>query len=584
MKRALAFLLLAIAALAWWSTTRQGMAPSLAEESRAAAPYPADFTRRLARVTGLSLELDTPLPAGIPWQTAAEHAMVGDAAARKGGRVSLSNAGPFPAHFLRFGGGDAQFFHQNLQAATEIPLVARHPLSGQVTAGVAEAWAVVGNTVFFRLNPAARYNNGCPVRAGDYLLAALLQAEQRCAEYEALVQTVSAIRVYDVQHLSITMRGKSGALDAARLLLPAEPGFYHDFNARYRETYAQRIPPATGPYRVCQVERGRRIELQRIRRWWGETLPLCRHRFNADLLEYHFLTSEAQVWEFFLRGKLDALQTRNIAAWQERAEAAHGLIRSVYDAEYPLPPYGIALNTRTLPDAELRRGLLQAMDMDSGLQLMMRGEGQRLTTFHSGYGSHSPQATPRYEYNPTAARAAFARAGYTTPGQDGILRRADGTRLSVTLLYTPHEKISILLSPLIRSAAQCGAEIKPEPVPWQICQRRLQERSHQLVFWAMPAPETPSPSQFFSPQAKSAASPFGLDAADMNAALADYERTPTAEKLARIDELVYKHAIWLPGWKENRVYLIHHPRLRIPHSPWCFDALDAHLFWVADTP
>lgn len=584
MKRALAFLLLLVAALAWWSTSRQAAPLTIAEESSVPGVYPADFAQRLSRVSRLTLELNAPLPANLPWQTAEGHPPVGSAEARKGGRVRLCNAGPFPAHFLRFGGGDAQFFHQNLLAATEIPLVARHPLTGQATAGVAEAWAVVGNTVYFRLNSAARYNNSCPVRAGDYLLSSLLQAEQHCAEYEALVQAISAIKVHDERHLSVTMRETADALAAARLLLPAEPGFYRLFNTRYRETYAQRIPPATGPYRVNRVERGRCIELQRIPRWWGEHLPLCRHRFNADTLEYHFLTSEAQVWEFLLRGKLDALQTRNIAAWQERAEPAEGLIRCVYDAEYPLPPYGIALNTRTLPDMELRRGLLQAMDMDTGMQLIMRGKGQRLRTFHSGYGALTPQHTPQYAYNPAAAREAFARAGYTSTGADGILRREDGTRLSVTLLYTPHEKISILLAPLIRSAAQCGAEIVPEPVPWQICQRRLQERSHQLVFWAMPAPELPEPERFFSLEAEPAASPFSLNAADMNAALADYRNTPSADNLARIDQLVQEHAVWLPGWKENRVYLIHHPRLRIPASPWCYDALDAHLFWVINQP
>lgn len=585
MKRTLAFLLLVVAALAWWSTSRQVAPLTLAAESGAPGAYPADFAQRLSRVSRLSLELNAPLPASLPWQTAEGHPPVGSPEASKGGRVRFCNAGPFPAHFQRFGGGDAQFFHQNLQAATEIPLVARHPLTGSATAGVAEAWAVVGNTVFFRLDSAARYNNGSPVRAGDYLLAALLQAEQQCAGYEALAQAFSAIRVHDEQHLSATMRETTAdALAAARLLLPAEPGFYHHFNTRYRETYAQRIPPATGPYRVSRVERGRCIELQRIPQWWGRQLPLCRHRFNADTLEYHFLTSESQVWEFLLRGKLDALQTRNIAAWQERAEPAEGLIRCVYDAEYPLPPYGIALNTRTLPDAELRRGLLQSMDMDTGMQLIMRGEGQRLRTFHTGYGALTPQHTPQYTYNPLAAREAFARAGYTATGADGILHRADGTRLSVTLLYTPHEKISILLAPLIRSAAQCGAEIVPEPVPWQICQRRLQERSHQLVFWAMPAPEQPEPARFFSPGAEPAASPFSLNAADMNAALADYRNTPSASNLASIDHLVHEHAIWLPGWKENRIYLIHHPRLSIPPSPWCYEALDAHLFWVNNQP
>lgn len=584
MKRALALLLLLVAGMAWWATSsRESHTPATVAPAEVStlAPYPADFDVRLAQVVGLRLSRSEPLPPGIPWQDATGHPAVGDAAARLGGCVRLSNAGPFPAHFHRFGGGEAQFFHQNLQTATEIPLVARHPLTGQPTAGVAEAWAVMGRTVHFRLNPAARYNNGRPVRAGDYLLAALLQAEQHCAEYEQLAATAETLCAHDDAHLSITLCSKADAVLAARLLMPAEPAFYAGFDSRYREQFAQRIPPATGPYRVSRVERGRSIELQRPATWWGQSLPLCRHRFNAQALEYHFLNSEAQVWEFLLRGKLDALQTRNIVAWQEHAETAPHLQRTVYDAEYPLPPYGIALNTRTLPQPELRRGLLHAMDMDRAVALMTRGEGERLRTFHSGYGSRTPQETPQYRYAPETARHYFAQAGYTTAGSDGILKRADGTRLSVRLTYTPHEKISALLACLIRSAADCGAEIVPEPLPWQHCQRRLQERSHQLCFWAVPAAEVPTPALFFSPHATPEYSPFGLNSPEMNAALTAFEATGN---LAPVDAQVYQHAIWLPGWKENRVYLAHTPRLRIPPSPWCFDALDSHLFWLDPAP
>ena len=100
----------------------------------------------------------------------------------------------------------------------------------------------------------------------------------------------------------------------------------------------------------------------------------------------------------------------------------------------------------------------------------------------------------------------------------------------------------------------------------------------------MPAPAKPNPALFFSPGAEPAASPFGLDDAGMNAALARYEAQPSAENLAGIDQLVAGLAVWLPGWKENRVYLIHPPRLHIPPSPWCYEALDAHLFWVSPAP
>ena len=579
MKRALLFFLLLLAAVAWWAVVRQPAEVIVQGAQSAPAAYPADFAQRLARVQQIQLELNSRLPDGIVWQTAAEHPEIGNPSACKGGRVRFPNAGPFPAHFLRFG-GSIQFFQQNLLAATEIPLVARHPLTSQPTAGVAEAWATVGNTIYFKLNHAACYNNGCPVRAADYLLAALLQAEQHCAEGEALAAAATALRTHGDRLLSITLKKKSDIASAAQLLHPAEPGFYRDFNSRFRESYAQRIPPAAGPYRVSRVERGRMLELQRVSGWWGEQLPLCRHRFNADFIEHHFLQSEAQVWEFLLRGKLDAVQTRNIVAWQEHTTNADHLTTLVYDAEYPMPPYGIAINTQTVSDINIRRGLLQAMDMDRGLQLIWRGEAQRLSTFSSGYGKLSPSDTPQYSFSPENARACFARAGFTNQGSDGILRQADGTKLSVRLLFTPNKKISTLMSSLISSAATCGAEIIPEAVPWQTSQRQLDERKHELVFWAVPAPATPQPELFFAKTAESAFSPFCLDSQEMEQALEEYKKQPTADNLARIDKLVYQSAIWLPGWKENRVYLAHHPRIHVPASPWCYDALDAHLFWV----
>ena len=574
---------LLVVLVAWWATGTTWRAPQAEEQPTTTAIYPPDFDKRLSRVTGVTLQRHAPLPATLHWQTAEEHPGIGSPDARKGGTVSLSNAGPFPAHFLRFGGA-VQFFHRNLQQATEIPLLAHHPLTQTATAGVASAWASDGTTVYFKLNPAARYNNGCQVRADDYLFALLLQAEQQCSEFESISACISAAASHGDSLLSVTLRKGADLLDACRLLHAAEPGFYAAFNSRFRENYAQRIPPSTGPYQVKTVQRGRLIVLQRITNWWGEKLPLCRNRFNADALEYHFLTSEAQVWEFLLKGRLDALQTRNISAWQERLAGSDGLRTLVYDAEYPLPPYGIAANARTLPDIHLRRGLMHSMDMDGAMAIMMRGEGRRLTTFSSGYGRLSPANTPQYRYDAESARACFTRAGYTASGGDGILRKPDGTRLCVQLLYTPHEKISNMVSYLAQSAKACGVEILPAPAPWQTCQQRLQERSHELLFWAVPAPDKPNPKLFLDREAAPEFSPFGLESNELQDALEQFEASPTAENLARVDKMVYENAIWLPGWKENRVYLAHHPHLVIPPSPWCFDALDAHLFWVKAAP
>lgn len=586
------------AAWAVWRAGQGGRAvpPPAAACCALPAPYPAGWESRLERVAGVVLETAPAeaLPPDLPWQTAADEAEIGDPAARKGGRVRLSNAGPYPAHFLAFGSAQPQFFHYSLFTTVELPLAARHPVSGRTIPAVAEAWAVRGDTVYYRLNPAARYSNGRPVRAGDYVLGALLRAETGDAAHRSLCAAAVRLCAYGDAVVALQLRQPvTDAAVAAALLHAAEPSFYAAFGADYRERYAQLVPPTTGGYTVGRTERGRLIELRRVKDWWARELRYYRYTCNADAVEHHFLTDEAQAWEFFLRGRLDMLQTRNMAAWQERLPAADARIeRHVFEAEYPVPPYGIALNTQTLPQAELRRGLLHAMDMDKAVEVLFRGEERRLRTFSTGYGALTPTDTPFDRYDPAAARAAFARAGYTQAGEDGILCRTDGARLSVRLAYTPSEKTETLVTILCGSARRCGAEILPEPLPWQSCDRKQREGRHELLFWAdVAGAPLPQYDKWFGRGA--AGSPFRVQDSGMEAALAQYRTAANdaarAAAIAAVDARIYAAACWLPGWRESRVHLACWPRVRFPNTAECrfsvpalYDVAEAHLYWVEE--
>lgn len=583
----------ALAALGWWAAQQGERIPPTTGDTAEAAPpaaYPADFEARLGRLQDFDVHFfaTEELPRDLQWQAGESEPEIGDPNAQKGGRLRLSNAGPYPAHFLAFGSGSPQFFHYSLFTTVELPLVERHPQTGHDIPGTAVQWARRGDTVFFRLHPAARYSNGRPLRAADYALGALLRAESGDIGFERLRAAAAALHLYGDSTLSLTLRRPlATAAEAAALLAAAEPGFYADFGSDYRERYAQRVPPVTGAYTVGRTVRGRLIELVRVPHWWARDLRYRRYTCNADAVEHHFLTDEAQAWEFLMRGEIDLLQTRHVSLWQQRqteAEAA-GLTPAIFCAEYPLPPYGIALNSERLPDPALRRGLLHAMDMDQAVALLFCGEAERLSTFHSGYGELSPRATPRCTYDPAAARAAFAEAGYTQTGEDGILRNSKGKRLSVRLTYTPNEKTSTLATVLVQSARRCGADIIPNPVPWQSAAREQQEGTHELLFWASVAPATPDPARFFAASAVGYDAPFRLRDTRMEALLRAYATAPSAERaaaLAALDQRVAELAIWLPGWKENRLFVLHRPQIRFPraYTPALYEAAEEHQYWI----
>ncbi len=563
--------------------------PRAAAQLLPPAPYPVDLEQQLARLqdADISLQAESELPPDLPWQSSSDAPPVGSLEARRGGTLRLCNVGPFPSNFLAFGSVSPQFFHYNLFERIDIPLVWEHPATGQEMPGLAEAWCVHGGSVFFRLNPQARYSNGRPVRARDFALGALLRRKA------GIVPGFKPLRIYgdSVVEVSLTGTGIEPVICAARLLHPAEPGFYADFSGNYAELYAQRIPPTTGAYTVSEIQRGRLIALERVPNWWGDSLPAFRHMYNIQRIEHHFLADEAQAWEMFRNGRLDIMQTRNIAAWQTKPEsipaAQDGRIAlHCLRLQCPMPPYGIALNAQALPEVELRRGIMQALDMDKVVEVLFRGYAERLRHFSSGYRQLT-HSTDTYSFNPAAARACFARAGYTEAGADGILRRPDGTRLSVRFSFTPSDKLNTIASLLAQSAAACGLELIPEPLPWQNISKQLREGSHQLTFWAtMPDYLLPEYERFFHSSATGFDAPFRLNSPEMDAAIARVKQACTPDEAAaacaQVDAIIHREAIWLPGWMENHALIATWQHVHIPqHYSGPYDIAESHQLWVS---
>lgn len=552
------------------------------------APYPANFEQQLTRIDGVNVSLHPmqALPPNLPWELEKEAPPVGSPLARKGGTLRLSNVGPFPANFLAFGSPTPQFFHYNLFERIEVPLVWEHPATGQEMAGLAEAWCIHGQSIFFRLTARARYSNGRPVRAADFALGLLLRHKI------GIRLPIKELRIYGNSVLEVIPehKGLAPLLSISRILHPAEPGFYAEFGGNYTELYARRIPPTTGAYRVADVQRGRLIVLEHVPDWWAAELPGFRHTHNIDRIEHHFLTDEAQTWEMFLNGRLDMLQTRNVTAWENKmdgvAAAEDGRI-SLHSLriDCPMPPYGIAVNARALPGRELRRGLMHALDMQRVTDVLFRGYAERLRQFTTGY-RHLTHQTPLCDYNPAEARDCFARAGYTHTGTDGILQNADGQRLSIRFSFSPSDKLNTIATLLAQNAAVCGVEIIPEPLPWQNLSSQIQNGSHELTFWAtMPGLPLPDYRRFFHSTATGHDAPFHLHLAEMDEAIEEVEQARTweeaAEACARVDDLILREGIWLPAWMENRANIATWKHIRLPENyAGPYDVAESHQLWI----
>ncbi len=226
---------------------------------------------------------------------------------------------------------------------------------------------------------------------------------------------------------------------------------------------------------------------------------------------------------------------------------------------------------------------MQAMDMDRAIDILFQGYAGRLPQFATGY-RNLRHSTEQYRYSPEEARACFARAGYTESGPDGILRKADGTRLSVRFSFSPSDKLNLLATILCQSAAACGAEILPEPLPWQLLSEQLKNGSHEMTFWAtMPGYLLPDYSEFHSHAEQS---PFRLQSQKADAAIDSLQNAETHEQAeeacARMDKLIFQEAILLPGWMENRANIAAWRHVHIPpHYAGPYDVAESHQLWIS---
>ena len=115
----------------------------------------------------------------------------------------------------------------------------------------------------------------------------------------------------------------------------------------------------------------------------------------------------------------------------------------------------------------------------------------------------------------------------------------------------------------------------------------LKERKHHMLFWAtVAARPVPDYRRCFHTGATGDDAPFCLSSDEMDAAISAVEsaQTPTETQraCAAVDSLIYRLAIWLPAWMENRAHVATWPHVNLPQSGYrTYDVVDSHLLWIS---
>ena len=425
----------------------------------------------------------------LTWETNLDDPIFADPNAKKGGRYSTYiNAFPLT---LRVVGPDSNNSMRSLQLNNQMGLVGFHPNTDRVIPEMATHWAYGedGRTVYYKLNPDARWSDGKPVTADDYLFTLeFMRSPHIVAPWynNHYSEEIQDVKKYDDYTISVTGTRQKPKIDLHLYYsLRPIPRHFHVLKENWVQEYNWQIEPNTGAYQISKIEKGKFLEFKRKQDWWAKDLRYTQHRFNVDRIRIKVIRDEEIAFRHFMKGDLDSFSLQEPKFWHDKATGPlfdSGYIHKIwFYNDVPRSPFGLFLNqdNEIFADQNARYGFAHAMNIDRMIKQVLRGDYQRLPGYHVGYGDYSNTDIEPRNFDLDKANAYLDLAGWTTRNADGI-RTKGGKPFSVSVVYGTalHNDKLVLLK---EEAKKAGIDLRLELLDSASFYKKLNEKSYQIA-------------------------------------------------------------------------------------------------------
>ncbi|MFT3991008.1 MAG: ABC transporter substrate-binding protein [Luteolibacter sp.] len=554
------------------------------------------------------------IPAGLVWENGMDQPEIGDPRAVKGG-VFRKFISSFPPTLRPIGDNSNNSFRGDIYDNIDLGLVTLHPATMQPIPGVAKEWALSadGRTVYFHLDPEARYSDGSPVKAKDFLIATYISVSDYISnpyQKQYFREEIAQIAIYDDLTLSISLpEARVYAPALVGSLTPVPPKFYEEYGPDFNERYQWRFRPTTGAYEVRDedIVKGASITQTRVKDWWAKDRKYYRYRFNPDKVVNTVVRDESKAFELFRAGEIDTALLTRPQNWYEKSEIPpvyDGYIERVtFYTRYPKLPLGLYLNVSKQPldQRDVRIGMDFSLNWQKVIDVIYRGDYQRLNSFNDGFIAFSDPSIRARPYSVSQARASFAAAGYTQEESDGILKKPNGPRLEVSITYPASPALDRVFAILREDARACGLDLQLDSLEPTVSYKKIIQKQHQACFANYNiTPPLPDFYQFLHSTAaydeKGNPKPytnnlFCWSRADTDKLSVQVRSASTPEELrdacSKLQHIMHDEALFLPGYSVDFVRVGSWRWVKWPDSeetrfcsPVVYDPHDIFVFWI----
>lgn len=380
-------------------------------------------------------------------------------------------------------------------------------------------------SVTFRLNAAARFNDGTPVMAADVKHTFdTLMSKEAAPQYRVILQDVKRAVVTGPRTVRFEFARANAELP---LLVGGLPIFSRAWGkGKPFDQVVMDMPIASGPYKVGRMNFGRDITYDRRADYWGWNLNVRRGTHNFDHITYKIYKDNTAATEGFKAGEFDYLRSFSAKEWARvyvgKKFDSGELMKEEWQHKNAGDFQGFLINTRREKFKDVR--VRQAIGLAFDFEWINRQLAYSAYTRVRGYFNNSdfeanglpgddelkvleplraklpakifteevplaPTTDPPHSLrdNLRKARDLLAAAGWTY--RDGALRNAKGE--AFTIEYLDSGGGERLMAPYFQALGRLGIEGRYRRADFALIQKRLDVFDFDLFTVRVPGREAP---------------------------------------------------------------------------------------------
>jgi microcin C transport system substrate-binding protein len=468
---------------------------------------------------------------------------------------------------------------------------------------LATQWSIQEDqrTIFFRLDRDARWSDGTPITAGDFVFTLEMMRSPHIVDpfYNSYAEQYyeSIDRIDDHTLRIVGTRPSWRPLSDYGGIWPS-PAHAIILESDWVARTTNEFQVAVGPYVVSEVSRGESVTFTRLDDWWGDDKRYFQGVYNFDRIHLRVIPVERNL-DYLRRGELDLITEGTARTWNQEytfpAVLNNWVRRARVFVDVPSGVYGLHMNLEApiFRNQDFRKAMQYLFNFDRLNRNLMFDEYFRQVSFFEGTEYANPNLEP-YPFDPILAREHLERAGYFRPSEirnrtlfgkirnivkgilftrsesDDILVNEAGEKASFDLIYGS-AGLTRHLTVMQQEYRRAGVEIRLRLMEPGTAFERGLERKYEMTMTGRTAGFYPDPRQYLHTEFRETTNNnniWGFGSEEVDSLIAVYEEDLDFEDrlsaMHRIDGIVHDEAFYIPFWAAPYIRVVYWDYMRFP--------------------